>query len=137
MVIIDTSVVYKWFDNAEENRDIAMLILKKHLLKQDEIVVPDILLYEIGNVWSTKSSYQIVNIKNNLKKLKDYSLTVTPIDFNIITKAVEFAKNHTTSVYDATYAVLASEIKCNFITSDRKFINQTNQAYIKHLEEYK
>ena len=137
MVIIDTSVVYKWFDKAEEDRNIAMLILKKHLLKQDEIIVPDILLYEIGNVWSTKSSFQIANIKNNLKKLKDYSLTIIPIDFKIITMAVEFAKQHTTSVYDATYAVLATEKKCSFITSDRKFVNQTNQTYIKHLEEYK
>lgn len=135
MIIIDTSVAFKWFDKSESNYEEARKILKDHLLGNQEIIIPDLFFYELTNAWSTKSALQAKDIKNNLEKIKKYSFTIIPVDFAILEKTVEFAKKFTVSVYDATYAILASEKKCNLITADSKFIELVKQDYIINLSE--
>lgn len=135
MIIIDTSVAFKWFDKSESNYEEARKILKDHLVGNQEIIIPDLFFYELTNAWSTKSALQAKDIKNNLEKIKKYSLTIIPVDFVILEKTVEFAKKFTVSVYDATYAILASEKKCNLITADSKFIELVKQDYIINLSK--
>ncbi|MDP3758645.1 MAG: hypothetical protein Q8Q86_02905, partial [Candidatus Daviesbacteria bacterium] len=56
MIIIDSSVVFKWFDETETDGEQALRILRSHLSKSDNIIVPDLILYELANAWSTKSA---------------------------------------------------------------------------------
>lgn len=135
MVIIDTSVVFKWFSKTEDNRQIAKNILEKHLLGQNEITVPDLLLYEITNAWTTKTKVDLSLINKNLLALKNYSLNIMPINFNLLKKASEFSVKYKVSVYDAVYAVLAKEKKCNLITADIKFTKKISLSFIKSLDQ--
>lgn len=133
MVIIDTSVVFKWFDKKESLRSQARELLKQHLTKQEEIVVPDLLLYEITNAWATKSNLPIDRIQKNLDLLEKYNLEFVNPNFDLVKRAGKFAVEHKVTVYDAIYAVLASEKKCRLITVDEKFIKKTEQDYIQSL----
>ena len=45
MIVIDTSVIFKWFDKNEEGRNAAADILQKHLLKKQEVIDKALLLY--------------------------------------------------------------------------------------------
>lgn len=130
MLIIDASVAFKWFDKNEENFEEAKKILKEHLLGKEEISVPDLFFYELTNAWVTKSALKANEIKKNLEKIKEYSLTIIPVNYVTLEKTINFAKKYAVSVYDAMYAMIALERKCTLVTADDRFVKQTNQKYI-------
>lgn len=130
MIVVDTSVAFKWVHSEEENYEKALKILNQHLLGDEEIIVPDLFFYELTNAWSTKSTLSALKIKKNLEKIKKYSLTVIPLELTRLNKTISFAKKYSVSVYDATYAVIALEKKCRLITADTKFIKKINKNYI-------
>lgn len=135
MVIIDTSVAFKWFttDEKEQNLTPALKLLDLHLHKKEIIVVPDLLLYELANAWATKTKIPVDKIKTNLQDLEDIQLKIIPVTFELISKAITFSKKYKVSVYDGVYVVLAKEKKCNLITADVKFIKKTGLPFIKNL----
>lgn len=134
MIIIDASVVHKWF-NEEENSDQALKILALHLKQKAVIVAPDLILYELSNIWATKTTLTAKEASNNLKLLEKHSLKFIQVNFHLVQKAISFSKKYQISVYDASYAVLAKEKKCNLITADEKFINQVNLKFVKSLKD--
>ena len=87
MVVIDTSVAFKWFNEIEEYRDKAKEILATHLKKSDEIIVPNLLYYELSNAWATKTNLTTEDIIENLSFLKKYALTVAQTDFSHFIKS--------------------------------------------------
>lgn len=134
MIIIDTSVAFKWFDESEINRHLAVTQLTHHLKKQTEICVPDLFFYEITNAWATKSSLTIIDIEANILRLQKYSLNVSRATLPQILKASDLAKKYHVSVYDAVYAMLAIENHCELITADTRFVKQLNLPFIKLLK---
>lgn len=136
MIIIDATIVFKWFAKTEKGYAQARILLEKHLLKQDEVIVPDLLLYEVGNAWSTKSILDIDKILENVDFLEEYLPKQIPINFKLIKKACQFSKKYDVSVYDATYAVIAEEKECNLITADDKFVDKVNLPFVKKLSDY-
>ncbi len=137
MVVTDASVVYKWFNSAEEDIEKAFDILQLHLHKQNVVVVPDILLYELANVWSTKTSLTAANAIANLNQLKKHALVVISVNFVLLEKAISMSKKQHISVYDAAYVALAQEKKCDFITADAKLVNNVTLPFVKLLKDYK
>ena len=136
MVIIDTSVAYKFFDPDEQEHKIALNILNSHLTGQEVIIIPDLLLYELANAWSTKTRVTDSQINTNLSDMKEYKLTIENVSFELIAEAIEFSREYKISVYDAFYAVLAKKNHCNLITADEKFAGRVNQPFIKKLSDY-
>lgn len=137
MIVVDSSVAFKWFDETEESSVQALQVLHNHLSKSNDIFVPDLILYELANAWSTKSALKFEEIIDNLKLLKKYSLKIKEVDFNILEKAISISKKYQVTVYDAVYAVLAQEKNCILITADGKFVKKINLPFVKLLEEYK
>ncbi len=136
MIVIDSSVVFKWFDETEADGEQALRILRSHLSKSNNIIIPDLILYELANAWSTKSIMKFEAIIDNLKLLKSYSLKIVYMDFNLLEKAILMSKKYGVSVYDAVYAVLAKGKRCKLVTADKKFIDKTNLSFVKLLKEY-
>lgn len=135
MVVVDTSVVFKWTDKNEDLRDKALLILHNHLKKIERIIIPDLLFYETANAWATKSSLTLKATYNNLDDLREFDLAIESANFDLLQKAITFSKKYKVSVYDATYAVLAIEKKCDLITADEKFAKQVNLPFVKTLNQ--
>ena len=137
MVVIDTSVAYKWFSTEKEgDLSYALKLLEAHLHNKETITAPNLIIYELANAWSTKTKLSVDKIKTFLEDFEETGLKIEPMTFDLIEKAVEFSKNYHVSVYDATYAVLAKEKKCDLITADSKFVEQINLPFIKHLNKY-
>lgn len=137
MVVIDTSVAYKWFSNINENYlDQALELLEKQLKNEETLIAPDLILYELANAWATKTKLSLEQAK---LFMKDFALTrvkTEPTTFALINDAMIFSKKYTVSVYDASYAVLAQQKECNYYTADLKFIEQVNLPFVKHLKDY-
>lgn len=136
MVIVDTSVAYKWTDKNEEFRDKALAILQSHINSKVRIIVPDLIFYELANAWATKTKLSSYKISNSLKDLEESNLNVEMVRFDLVRKAILFSRKYKVSVYDATYAVLAKEKKCYLITADEKFAKQVNLPFVKTLSQY-
>ena len=133
MVVIDTSVAYKWFTAEEENSSKALKLLKNHLHKKEILVSCNIIIYELANAWATKTKLPIEKIKIFLKDFEQTGIKIEAMTFELIGEAIEFSKKYHVSVYDASYAVLAKQKKCDFITADSKFVRQVNLPFIKNL----
>lgn len=110
--------------------------LEDHLHKKEIITVPNLIIYELANAWSTKTRLSVEKIKTFLEDLKEIDLGIEPLTFALISKAVDFSKKYHVSVYDASYAVLAREKKCDLFSADSKFVEQINLPFIKHLNKY-
>ena len=137
MVVIDTSVAYKWFSTEKEGHlSQSLKLLEAHLHKKETIIAPNLIIYELANAWSTKTKLSVEKIKIFLEDLKEIDIKIEPLTFGLISKTIDFSKKYRVSVYDASYAVLAKEKKCDLITADSKFAEQVNLPFIKHLSKY-
>lgn len=134
--IIDSSVVFKWFSKEETDRNLALKLLDNHISKKIQLMVPDLIFYETANAWATKSALSAVEVEVNLSKLEEASLVIEQIDFKFIKQAAMFSKKYNVSVYDAIYAVMAEEKKCDLITADDKFANKVNLPFVKKLSDH-
>jgi predicted nucleic acid-binding protein len=136
MVVIDTSVAYKWFSKEnEEYLDQSIRLLEKQLKNEEVLVAPDLILYELANAWATKTKLTVEQAKTFMR---DFALTrvkTEPMTLDLIQEAMKFSKKYHVSVYDASYAVLAQERKCDYYTADMKFIEQVNLPFVKHLKD--
>lgn len=135
MVVLDTSVVYKWYAKEDDSSQ-ATAIYDAHVQGKENIVVPDLIIYELANAWSTKTGLGVKKIRANLSNLQNTQLNIEQVKFGFIEKAITFAKKYKISVYDATYAVLAKQKKCTLITADNKFISQVKLPFIKNLKDF-
>ncbi|MCL4386243.1 MAG: type II toxin-antitoxin system VapC family toxin [Cyanobacteria bacterium] len=145
-IILDTSVIIKWFfEEDEENVKTANLILNKYHNNEIQIIAPEIALFEISNV-----------IKNRINNLEDKNTGAEIIDkiFNlgiifyvtkeILKNAFNIAIDINESVYDCIFIAVAEHFKSKFITDDKKLLlnysnfkaNSENKIQIVLLENY-
>ena len=136
MVIIDTSVAYKFFDPEEDGYKLALNLLQGHLSGNQTITIPDLLLYELANAWATKTKAQSSKIKDNLSDFKEYKFKVEQVNFDLIADAIELSRKYKISVYDACYAVLAEKNGCDLVTADDKFADKVKLSFVKKLSDY-
>lgn len=133
MIILDASVVNKIFLPNEEGRNKAKIIISNHINKANQVIVPDLLYYEIANTLVTKSQIPAATVLKALKRLYSFNFEVFYPSQEYIKEAVKFAKKYKVTVYDASYAVLARNKKCAMVTADEKFVSQVNLSYVKKL----
>ncbi|MBI3282455.1 type II toxin-antitoxin system VapC family toxin [Candidatus Curtissbacteria bacterium] len=133
MVVVDTSVAYKWFSPENEEFLYEALALLKN---PSALIAPDLIIYELANSWATKTKLKNSQIKIFLKDFEEAEIKIEPVSFELIRRAIDFSRKYHVSVYDATYAMLASEKGCNFVTADSKFVAKVKLPFVKHLSEY-
>ncbi|MDO8487549.1 MAG: type II toxin-antitoxin system VapC family toxin [Candidatus Curtissbacteria bacterium] len=136
MVIIDASVINKLFLPNEEGHNTAQGIIQRHILKSEEILVPDLLFYEVANTFVTKTAIPLAKIIRSLAQLDKLKLLIIHPTMEELKKIAKFASDYHVSVYDATYAILAKEKSCDLFTADSKFVKKVNLPFVKHLSEY-
>ncbi len=136
MVIVDTSVGFKWFDISEQDYSEGKKLLNLHLAAEISINVPELFFYEITNAWSTKSKLDIRGIKENFSELEKFKLNSVSVDFSLLSQAAGLSKTKSISVYDASFIALAQEKECDLVTADAKLVQKVNLPFVKLLSEY-
>ncbi len=134
MVVIDASVTNKLYLPHEIGYEEVKGIFARHVASEEKIIVPELLFYEVANTLTTKSNIPLNQVIASLENLYKLKLNVISLSPEKIIAAIKLAKTYTVSVYDASYAVLAEEKKCNLITADEKFVKQVHLPYIKLLK---
>ena len=135
MIILDASVVVKWFSE-EEYTEKALAIRERIRMGEERVIVPDLLLYELANALKYNPSFDANDVSDALTSIFDMDLEiVTPIP-EIINLAVALAFEYNITVYDAFYIALAKDLELTFITADRRLCERVRGLdYVEYIGE--
>lgn len=126
MIIVDTSVVAKWFF-PEKDSAAALSLLKEEILG-----APDLLLYEFSNVLATHSPLSETEAQELLTLLYRFKLQffILPQDGQL--RVIALCKRYGITAYDASFIALAEVLKTDFITADQKLIRRVQKLPYVH-----
>lgn len=142
LLILDTSVIVKWFfrDN-EKNKVKADIILNKYKDNKIKIIIPELSVFELANVLRNKT----VKYQNEQQDIIDglYKMGIIfYIDKEILKNALRIAIDINESVYDCIFLATAEYFNGKFITDDNALFLNYNSYHKKKiriftLENYK
>ena len=120
LLVVDASVVVKWFVN-EEGSDSAKLLRDGDY----KLFAPQLMALEVGNTLRNKTR------RGELKPLEAEALasnipalTVNwAADEELVVDAVRLAIALDHPVYDCVYLALARQVGANMVTADNRFLN--------------
>lgn len=135
MLVVDASVVLKWLLEKEVYFEQSFVLLQNHISKKDELLAPDIILYEVANTLATKTDVTGSIARTSFKKMQGLNLALHYPSYKQISKALKLAKKYEATVYDMIYAVIAREMGLVLVTADEQFIKKTGFKFVKHLKE--
>ena len=137
-LVVDSSVIVKWFAKQDEtDRPQALFIRKQFLSHQLNLIVPDLVLYEITNVLKTKKEVEGKDVRETIKFLFVYPFyTVSPSQA-LFLSALKIAYDYELTIYDAIYVALAQGAACSLITADKKLQSKCKSLDICLLKDFK
>lgn len=138
MVIIDTSLVYKWlvYEEPKEITESARKLLRRFLKGKEKILCPNLILYELANMLAYKINLTKPEIDDIWRKFSNIDLPLENPTEDFLKKCIDFSLKYHVTVYDASYAVLALEKNCILFTADNKFAKKINLPFVKLLTRY-
>lgn len=130
-MVIDASVVAKWFLSDEADRDAADKLLLLLLADDIEMSAPRVLLYEVCGLLtkacltrdheSGANRLSLQTAEDCVSQLYDLPIHLVDTDANDAKSALEMAVKFHKTFNDMTYVWLAKRLQCQWCTADRKF----------------
>lgn len=123
MIVLDASVIIKWFVQ-ESDSEIALRFKEALLRGKVNIVLPDLALYEILNVLRFKSGVTEEAIKSILPALLNLGLDIIAPSQRLLEESLHLSFATELSVYDSVYLALANELGAKLVTADKRLVRQ-------------
>jgi predicted nucleic acid-binding protein len=129
--VVDASVAVKWFVPEINSEKAARLLDGSY-----ELIAPDLLLPEFGNILWKKVQLGEITTETSRKIIHDFQsvmLQTYPSKL-LLEAAVDMANSLAQTVDDCFYLALAFTEQCQLVTADRKFYNAlTTSSFANHL----
>lgn len=122
-LLVDTSVLIKWFHEAGESElSEARAIRDAHVRGDLDAHVLDLAVYEVGNVLARALRWAADDVADQLDDL--LAITGPPL---VMTRgwlrdAAALAEQHTLSFYDASWAATAAALGVRLVSADRRLL---------------
>jgi predicted nucleic acid-binding protein len=123
-VVLDTSVVIKWFRQGEVFAGQALVLRDAYLDGRIVVLVPSLLAYELANVLRYKGDLTTEQVQEAVQSLFDMGLEWVLPSGTAMRRAVEIARAYETTVYDAAFAALAESLDATFVTADERLVRR-------------
>ena len=128
--IFDTSVIIKWFHRKhEDDVDKALLLRQAFLEGALKVIVPDLLVYELGNFLRFKSGLETVDALAAIRALWALGIDIHPIDSILSEQIVTLAFKHGITAYDAAFVALSQSLSFPLVTADRMLHEKLGDEY--------
>lgn len=138
-IVIDASVIAKWFLPDEQETEIALKIKEDFVQGSISIALPSLVFYEINNLLNLA----VVRLRVSGEKAVEIYRDFLELDFEIyftrelLKLTLETALKYQISSYDASYLSLAELIRAPFFTADEKLVQKVRSGYAKRLKDYR
>ena len=135
--ILDASVAIKWFSEYDEDDlDKALQLRFQILNKECEIIVPDLIFYELSNALRYNTRLTESDVKAAVQSLIDMEFDVKVVESRTAEHAIEIAYAYNVSVYDSYYLALAHLENKPLVTADYKFAERIKKfKYLVRLSQ--
>lgn len=131
-VVLDSSVVIKWFRKHETLHKQALELRRAYLDGLLFIHVPDLLIYEIANVLRYKPDMDQMKVKQAMQSLFDMWIDIQYMEPTVMESAIEIAYSYNVTVYDAAFVALADQLEAHFITADEGLARKLRDIHYVH-----
>lgn len=90
MLVIDASVVIKWFIEEKDSAK-ALLLKDNHINSKTILIAPDLLIYEVANVLLFSKIFTPLEIKGCLQDLYELEIDLINPSIDFVLSAIELA----------------------------------------------
>ncbi len=128
-VVIDASVVLKWYLSDEEHGEKALDILDGHASDHFSLHAPALLEFEVANGLTIAKRRARVGDNDVLKAMDGFTglgIGLYPLS-PLFRKVLDYSDKYGISAYDAAYVALAEDLKANVVTADKRLFNSTRK----------
>jgi len=140
-IVIDASVVLKWYLADEEYSQKALSILDKYVSNEIDILAPSLLEYEVINGLIIAKKRGRIQEKKILTAIDGFmSLEIKLINLSLnYPKVIHYCKIYNRSAYDASYLALADNEGISLVTADKGLYNVVKKdlKWVKWLSDLK
>jgi predicted nucleic acid-binding protein len=131
--VVDANVAAKWLLPAagEGLLDQANHLLALHVRRELQLLAPDLIGAEIGNVlWKAVRRNRIsqAEAENSLRRFNDLAIQVIPAS-DLLVQALQIAVVCDRSFYDSLYVALALTTKTELVTADERLVNALGSRF--------
>ena len=98
----------------------ALALRVAYLAGRTTVTLPSLLAYELANVLRYKEDLSTEQVRAAVCSLFDMQMTWMLPSAEMLEQAVEIARTHETTVYDATFAALAGALGATLVTADER-----------------
>lgn len=126
-IVLDTSVVLKWFVD-EEGSETARGYLEDFFKGKYQIVFPTLIFYELGNA-CLQNSIPTDEIGKIIELLQKYNFEIEDIGFGAFRKIYQNASEYKLTFYDASYVALMQKYNCELITADHALFHKVKNIF--------
>ncbi|MDO8956593.1 MAG: type II toxin-antitoxin system VapC family toxin [Deltaproteobacteria bacterium] len=128
-VVLDASVILKWYLLDEEHGEKALEFLNRFVSDDLEIIAPALLEYEVINglvAARKRGRLQEDLIVSAVEGFMNLGLRMVGLS-GLYSRVIHFCKAYNRSAYDASYLALAESEKISFITADETPYNSVKK----------
>jgi predicted nucleic acid-binding protein len=117
-IVVDSSVVVKWFSEEEKTSE-ALELRDSHVEGHLSLLTTPLLTCEVANALRFKPEQDPAKFDHAMAQLVKLHLDENPIDVQLLSRSGEIAFKCGVTIYDAVPVALATLRKTRCITADR------------------
>ena len=123
-VIIDSSVVFKWFDTTESGAEAAEELLDAHGRDEIVLIAPAHLPLEVVNAHAGRGAplWRLIEV---VQDLSTADLLIVAVDDELLVEAARIACEGRIALHDAAFIALAVRLDAELVTADRRQASTT------------
>ena len=124
-MVIDASVVLKWYLTDEELGVKAISLLGEYVSDELDILAPSLLEYEVMNglmIAQKRGRIKEEKILSAIEGFENLGINLRSLS-HLYPQVIHFCKTYNRSVYDASYMALALDEGISLITADEGLFN--------------
>ena len=124
-LILDTSVVLKWFrEKGEADVAEARKLRAASLSRRCALGAPDLLLIEVANALTAGHRASPTEVSETIKTIQEIGLHLFELQFPTLVKSIEMASAYGLAVYDSYFLAVAIESGGLLVTADEAFLRK-------------
>jgi predicted nucleic acid-binding protein len=139
-IVIDASVVLKWYLSDEKHGYTALEILDKYVSYEVEILAPSLLEYEVLNglfIARKRGRIQEEMVFTAVEGFLSLEIELKALSF-FYPEVLHFSESYYLSAYDASYLAVANEEGALLVTADKNLYNKVkiDLKWVKWIEDF-